>query len=152
MLEFGGEQVEQHVPARIGEQVGRKVGVAHAPRAEHVANAAGVGCSDELARHLRAVAAHRLARATEARLHAIGGDPRQRLGEARHLFVELMKSCVGVVSAIVLNSGGANCYTGMLGFQVVHETAEAAGRAAGLSPYEILVGLRLRVPRQYRDG
>jgi alanine racemase len=31
-------------------------------------------------------------------------------------------------------------------------TAEAVGRAAGLSPYEILAGLRLRVPRQYREG
>ena len=38
------------------------------------------------------------------------------------------------MSAVVLNSGGANCYTGMLGFQVAHETAEAAGRALDLSP------------------
>ena len=45
----------------------------------------------------------------------------------------------GVVSAIVLNSGGANCYTGMLGFQVVHETAEAAGRVLDLSPGDVLV-------------
>ncbi len=45
----------------------------------------------------------------------------------------------GVVSAIVLNSGGANCYTGMLGFQTVHETAEAAGRALDLSPGDVLV-------------
>lgn len=45
----------------------------------------------------------------------------------------------GVVSAIVLNAGGANCYTGMLGFQVVHETAEAAGRALDLSPGDVLV-------------
>lgn len=45
----------------------------------------------------------------------------------------------GVVSAVVLNSGGANCYTGMLGFQVVHETAEAAGRALDLSPGDVLV-------------
>ena len=45
----------------------------------------------------------------------------------------------GAVSAIVLNSGGANCYTGMLGFQVVHETAEAAGRALDLSPGDVLV-------------
>ena len=45
----------------------------------------------------------------------------------------------GVVSAIVLNSGGANCYTGMLGFQVVHETAEVAGRALDLSPGDVLV-------------
>jgi alanine racemase len=31
-------------------------------------------------------------------------------------------------------------------------TAESVGRAAGLSPYEILAGLRLRVPRRYVDG
>lgn len=45
----------------------------------------------------------------------------------------------GVVSAIVLNAGGANCYTGMRGFQTVHETAEAAGRALDLSPGDVLV-------------
>jgi glutamate N-acetyltransferase/amino-acid N-acetyltransferase len=45
----------------------------------------------------------------------------------------------GVVSAIVLNSGGANCYTGVLGFQTTHETAEAAGRALDLSPGDVLV-------------
>ncbi len=45
----------------------------------------------------------------------------------------------GVVSAVVLNAGGANCYTGMLGFQVVHETAEAVGRALDLSPGDVLV-------------
>ena len=31
-------------------------------------------------------------------------------------------------------------------------TAEAVGRAAGLSPYEILAGLRLRVPRLYLES
>ncbi len=45
----------------------------------------------------------------------------------------------GTVSAVVLNSGGANCYTGMLGFQVTHETAEAAGHALDLSPGDVLV-------------
>jgi glutamate N-acetyltransferase/amino-acid N-acetyltransferase len=45
----------------------------------------------------------------------------------------------GVVSAIVLNSGGANCYTGMLGFQTTHETAEAVGRVLDLSPGDVLV-------------
>ncbi|MDH2444961.1 bifunctional glutamate N-acetyltransferase/amino-acid acetyltransferase ArgJ [Amnibacterium sp. CER49] len=45
----------------------------------------------------------------------------------------------GVVSAVVLNSGGANCYTGMLGFQTVHATAEAAGEALGISPGDVLV-------------
>jgi glutamate N-acetyltransferase/amino-acid N-acetyltransferase len=45
----------------------------------------------------------------------------------------------GVVSAIVLNSGGANCYTGVLGFQTVHATAEAAGEALGISAGDVLV-------------
>ena len=45
----------------------------------------------------------------------------------------------GVASAIVLYSGGANFYTGVLGFQVVHETAEAVGRALDLSPGDVLV-------------
>ncbi|MCU1472822.1 bifunctional glutamate N-acetyltransferase/amino-acid acetyltransferase ArgJ [Amnibacterium sp.] len=45
----------------------------------------------------------------------------------------------GVVSAIVLNSGGANCYTGVLGFQTVHATAEAAGEALGLSAGDVLI-------------
>jgi glutamate N-acetyltransferase/amino-acid N-acetyltransferase len=45
----------------------------------------------------------------------------------------------GVASAIVLNAGGANCYTGMLGFQTTHATAEAAGRALDLSPGDVLV-------------
>jgi glutamate N-acetyltransferase / amino-acid N-acetyltransferase len=45
----------------------------------------------------------------------------------------------GVVSAIVLNAGGANCYTGMLGFQVVHATAEAVGTALDLSASDVLV-------------
>ena len=33
----------------------------------------------------------------------------------------------GIVNAIVLNSGGANCYTGSFGFQTSHLTAEAVG-------------------------
>ena len=36
----------------------------------------------------------------------------------------------GVVEAIVLNSGGANCFTGSFGFQTTHQTAE---KAAGCS-------------------
>ncbi len=45
----------------------------------------------------------------------------------------------GVVSAVVLNSGGANCYTGVLGFQTTHATAEAVGAAIGISPGDVLV-------------
>ena len=32
----------------------------------------------------------------------------------------------GVVEAVVLNSGGANCFTGAFGFQTTHLTAEKA--------------------------
>ncbi|WP_314147157.1 bifunctional glutamate N-acetyltransferase/amino-acid acetyltransferase ArgJ [uncultured Leifsonia sp.] len=45
----------------------------------------------------------------------------------------------GVVSAIVLNSGGANCYTGAQGFQTTHATAEAVGEALGVSAGDVLV-------------
>jgi glutamate N-acetyltransferase/amino-acid N-acetyltransferase len=45
----------------------------------------------------------------------------------------------GVVSAIVLNSGGANCYTGARGFQVTHATAEHAASLLGESASDVLV-------------
>ncbi|HEU4808326.1 MAG TPA: bifunctional glutamate N-acetyltransferase/amino-acid acetyltransferase ArgJ [Homoserinimonas sp.] len=45
----------------------------------------------------------------------------------------------GVASAIVLNSGGANCFTGTDGFQVTHATAEAAAEALGISAGDVLV-------------
>jgi glutamate N-acetyltransferase / amino-acid N-acetyltransferase len=45
----------------------------------------------------------------------------------------------GQVSAIVLNSGGANCFTGPEGFQVTHGTAEAAAGALGVSAGDVLV-------------
>ncbi len=45
----------------------------------------------------------------------------------------------GVVSAIVLNSGGANCYTGTQGFQTTHATAEAVGERLGISAGDVLV-------------
>ncbi|CAN5188316.1 bifunctional glutamate N-acetyltransferase/amino-acid acetyltransferase ArgJ [soil metagenome] len=45
----------------------------------------------------------------------------------------------GVVSAIVLNSGGANCYTGAQGFQVSHSTAEHAGELLGVSAGDVLI-------------
>ncbi|WP_308799938.1 bifunctional glutamate N-acetyltransferase/amino-acid acetyltransferase ArgJ [Agromyces silvae] len=45
----------------------------------------------------------------------------------------------GVVSAVVLNSGGANCFTGPEGFQVTHRTAEAAASALGTSAGDVLV-------------
>ncbi|MBX3097943.1 MAG: bifunctional glutamate N-acetyltransferase/amino-acid acetyltransferase ArgJ [Salinibacterium sp.] len=45
----------------------------------------------------------------------------------------------GTVSAIVLNSGGANCFTGSQGFQVTHATAEAVAEALGVSSGDVLV-------------
>ncbi|WP_159602114.1 bifunctional glutamate N-acetyltransferase/amino-acid acetyltransferase ArgJ [Agromyces humi] len=45
----------------------------------------------------------------------------------------------GQVAAIVLNSGGANCFTGPAGFQVTHGTAEAAAGALGVSSGDVLV-------------
>ncbi len=45
----------------------------------------------------------------------------------------------GVVSAIVLNSGGANCYTGAGGFQTTHETAEAVAERLEVSAGDVLV-------------
>ena len=45
----------------------------------------------------------------------------------------------GVATAIVLNSGGANCFTGAQGFQTTHATAEAAADALGLSSGDVLV-------------
>ena len=45
----------------------------------------------------------------------------------------------GEVSAIVLNSGGANCYTGAQGFQTTHATAERVAEKLGLSAGDVLV-------------
>jgi glutamate N-acetyltransferase/amino-acid N-acetyltransferase len=45
----------------------------------------------------------------------------------------------GTVAAIVLNSGGANCYTGARGFQVTHATAETVAEYLGISAGDVLV-------------
>jgi glutamate N-acetyltransferase/amino-acid N-acetyltransferase len=45
----------------------------------------------------------------------------------------------GTVEAIVLNSGGANCFTGPFGFQTTHMTAEKAAELLGVSAGDILV-------------
>jgi glutamate N-acetyltransferase/amino-acid N-acetyltransferase len=39
----------------------------------------------------------------------------------------------------VLNSGGANCFTGAFGFQTTHQTAEKAAELLGVSPGDVLV-------------
>ncbi|MDE2592205.1 MAG: bifunctional glutamate N-acetyltransferase/amino-acid acetyltransferase ArgJ [Actinomycetales bacterium] len=43
------------------------------------------------------------------------------------------------VQAIVLNSGGANCYTGPEGFQTTHATAELVAEKLGLNAGDVLV-------------
>jgi glutamate N-acetyltransferase/amino-acid N-acetyltransferase len=45
----------------------------------------------------------------------------------------------GEVSAIVLNSGGANCYTGSQGFQTTHSTAEKVAELLEVSAGDVLV-------------
>ena len=45
----------------------------------------------------------------------------------------------GVVEAVVLNSGGANCFTGAFGFQTTHQTAEKAAELLGVSAGDIVV-------------
>jgi glutamate N-acetyltransferase/amino-acid N-acetyltransferase len=45
----------------------------------------------------------------------------------------------GASRAVVLNSGGANCYTGAQGFQVTHQSAELVADKLGLSTQDVLV-------------
>ncbi len=45
----------------------------------------------------------------------------------------------GEVSAIALNSGGANCYTGPQGFQTTHATAERVAERLGVSAGDVLI-------------
>lgn len=45
----------------------------------------------------------------------------------------------GSVEAIVLNSGGANCYTGSQGFQTTHASAELVAELLGVSAGDVLV-------------
>lgn len=45
----------------------------------------------------------------------------------------------GVVEAVVLNSGGANCFTGAFGFQTTHMTAERAAELLEIAPGDVLV-------------
>ncbi len=48
-------------------------------------------------------------------------------------------SADGVVRAVVLNSGGANCYTGTQGFAVTHASAEQVGELVGADPGDVVV-------------
>ncbi len=45
----------------------------------------------------------------------------------------------GVVRAVVLNSGGANCYTGPDGFQTTHAVAEAVAGHVGIGAGDVVV-------------
>jgi glutamate N-acetyltransferase/amino-acid N-acetyltransferase len=45
----------------------------------------------------------------------------------------------GVVRAVVLNSGGANCYTGPAGFAVTHATAEQVADLVGVDAGDVVV-------------
>jgi glutamate N-acetyltransferase/amino-acid N-acetyltransferase len=45
----------------------------------------------------------------------------------------------GVVRAVVLNSGGANCYTGAEGFQTTHAVAERVAERLGIGAVDVVV-------------
>jgi glutamate N-acetyltransferase/amino-acid N-acetyltransferase len=45
----------------------------------------------------------------------------------------------GVVRAVVLNSGGANCYTGPEGFQTTHAVAEQVAAGLGIGAIDVVV-------------
>ena len=50
-----------------------------------------------------------------------------------------LASADGRVRAVVLNSGGANCYTGALGFLTTHRTAEQVAAGIGGSAQDVVV-------------
>ena len=45
----------------------------------------------------------------------------------------------GIVRAVVLNSGGANCYTGAEGFQTTHAVAEQVASGLGIGAIDVVV-------------
>jgi glutamate N-acetyltransferase/amino-acid N-acetyltransferase len=45
----------------------------------------------------------------------------------------------GTVKAVVLNSGGANCYTGAEGFQTTHAVAEQVANGLGIGAIDVVV-------------
>ena len=45
----------------------------------------------------------------------------------------------GVVRAVILNSGGANCYTGPEGFLTTHQVAEEVGKVLGVGAGDVVV-------------
>ncbi|MCX2970312.1 MULTISPECIES: bifunctional glutamate N-acetyltransferase/amino-acid acetyltransferase ArgJ [Streptomyces] len=83
---------------------------------------------------------------------AAGVFTRNRIKAAPVLWSQQVLSG-GRVSAVVLNSGGANACTGPLGFQDTHATAERAAEVLGHSAAEVavastgLIGVRLPMDR-----
>jgi len=45
----------------------------------------------------------------------------------------------GTVRAVILNAGGANCYTGAEGFQTTHAVAERTARGLGIGAIDVVV-------------
>ena len=45
----------------------------------------------------------------------------------------------GQAAAVVLNSGGANCFTGAFGFQTTHQTAELVAEMLDVSAGDVIV-------------
>lgn len=45
----------------------------------------------------------------------------------------------GQARAVVINSGGANCYTGPAGFAATHHTAERVAAGLGIGPIDVIV-------------
>jgi glutamate N-acetyltransferase / amino-acid N-acetyltransferase len=89
---------------------------------------------------------------TGPRLDAAGVFTSNRVKAAPVVWSEQVLSG-GRVSAVVLNSGGANACTGPMGFQDTHATAERAAAALGVSAAEVavastgLIGVRLPMDR-----
>ncbi|KQO63210.1 N-acetylglutamate synthase [Curtobacterium sp. Leaf261] len=61
----------------------------------------------------------------------------------------------GSARAVILNSGGANCFTGSFGFQTTHQTAEAVAAALDVGAGDVVVcstGLIGVGDQTFRDG
>ena len=75
-------------------------------------------------------------RRTHLRLrHRLHRQPLQ--GQPDPVDQEVVKD--GTVRAVVLNSGGANCYTGPDGFQTTHAVAERVAERLGIGAIDVVV-------------
>jgi glutamate N-acetyltransferase / amino-acid N-acetyltransferase len=59
-------------------------------------------------------------------------------------------SADGIVRAVILNSGGANCFTGPEGFAVTHATAEQVAAGLGIGAGDVVVCSTGLIGRQLR--